>query len=436
MEEAFDTYGAAENYINATPKFTKKNSREDTARFWKFLGYPARESSILHIAGTNGKGSVCAYLCSVLRKAGISCGMFTSPHLVTMRERFVIDGEMVSEEEFLDAFRVVMEGVKNFSEGTYDPTFSELLFFMAMVLFEKRRVEYVILETGLGGRLDATNVVDEKKVCILTSIGYDHMECLGETLPLIAGEKAGIMRCSVPVVYPDKQEEVTRTIEEYAKKTGAVTFPLRETAIKEIKIKNKTIDFSLHLLYYNYISFTVSTSALYQVENASLAVRALELLGDGRITVPVMQDGIREAFWEGRMEEVLPSVYLDGAHNVDGIRAFLETVKRHVCTGRRILLYSSVRDKQYREAAALLSQAGMFDEICLVPLQGGRALSLSQLTDSFRQYTGFDRKAYQTPEAALTELLSHRNDGDVVYIVGSLYLVGEVKALLRSLKHD
>ena len=133
MEEAFDTYGAAENYINATPKFTKKNSREDTARFWEFLGYPARQCKVLHVAGTNGKGSVCAYLCSVLHKAGISCGMFTSPHLVTMRERFLLDGEMISEEEFLEAFHVVMEGVKSFSPGAYHPTFFEFLFFMAMV---------------------------------------------------------------------------------------------------------------------------------------------------------------------------------------------------------------------------------------------------------------------------------------------------------------
>ncbi len=180
----------------------------------------------------------------------------------------------------------------------------------------------------------------------------------------------------------------------------------------------------------------MSTSALYQVENAALAVKALTLLTDRRITVPVMQDGIREAFWAGRMEEVLPSVYVDGAHNVDGIRAFLETVKRHSCTGRRLLLYSAVRDKQYREAAALLSRAGLFDEICLSPLQGERGLPLAQLIDSFRQYTGFDRKIYDTTEAAFTALLSQKNDGDKVYIVGSLYLVGEVKALVRSLEHD
>lgn len=435
MRETFETYGAAVDYINATPKFTTKNSMDDTARFWARLGYPAKNGKILHIAGTNGKGSVCAYLCSVLGKAGISCGMFTSPHLVTMRERFVINGEMVSEADFLYAFRVVMGEVKRLATA-YHPTFFELLFFMAMVLFEKYGVEYVVLETGLGGRLDATNVVEEKKLCILTSIGYDHMEYLGETLPLIAREKAGIMRPGVPVVYPERQEDVSRVFEEYAEEIGAKIFSIGKAAIKEIKIRHKTIDFSLHLHYYDYIGFTVSTSALYQVENAALAANALALLNDRRITVSALQDGIREMVWEGRMEEILPSVYLDGAHNVDGIRAFLDTVKSHSCAGRRVLLYSTVRDKQYTKAAAMLAQAGLFEEICLVPLQGERALPLEQLTDSFGQYTGFDIKAYETLDTAFAELLAQKNDGDEVYIVGSLYLAGEVKALLRRLKND
>ena len=435
MEETFETYGAAVDYISATPKFTTKNSMEDTARFWAQLGYPAKNSKILHIAGTNGKGSVCAYLCSVLRKAGISCGMFTSPHLVSMRERFVINGEMVSEEDFLYAFRVVMGEVKRLATS-YHPTFFELLFFMAMTLFEKYGVEYVVLETGLGGRLDATNVVEEKKLCVITSIGYDHMEYLGETLARIAGEKAGIMRAGVPVVYPERQEDVTRVMEEYAKKIGAETVPVGKAAIKEINIGHKTIDFSLHLHYYDYIGFTVSTSALYQMENASLAATALALLGDCRITASALQKGIGEMVWEGRMEEILPSVYLDGAHNVDGIYAFLETVKRHSCTGRRILLYSTVRDKQYARVAGLLAQAGLFDEICLVPLQGERALPLAHLTECFRQYTRFDIKAYERLDTALSELLTQKHDGDKVYIVGSLYLAGEVKALLRRFDND
>lgn len=435
MEETFDTYGAAERYINATPKFTSKNSIEDSESFYAHLGYPSRNKRILHVAGTNGKGSVCAYLCSVLQEAGISCGMFTSPHLVSMRERFRMDGDMVSETCFLQAFLRVMEGLRTLPEALavkdYHPTFFEFLFFMAMILFEEAGVEYVVLETGLGGRLDATNVPEKKELCIITSIGYDHMEYLGDTLAEIAEEKAGILRRNVPVVYPVKQEEVTCAIEFCIRKIGAKACPLEKDAIKEIKIRNKTIDFSLRFLYYDYIGFTVSTSALYQVENASLAARALALLQDERITTAIIQEGIRTASWEGRMEEILPSVYVDGAHNIDGIRAFLETVGARPCAGKRILIYSSVRDKQYREAAAALVHAGLFDRICPVQMQGERALPLDQLTDLFRQYTGFDMIAYDTLERAFTEQVSHKNDEDEVYLVGSLYLVGEMKALLR-----
>lgn len=436
MKEQYDTYGAAESYIYATPKFTSKNSLEDTRRFLAHLGFPACHKKILHVAGTNGKGSVCAYLCSVLQKAGISCGMFTSPHLVSMRERFRINGKIVSEERFLWAFRKVMEALKTLPEplaaAGYHPTFFEFLFFMGMLLFEEAGVEYVVLETGLGGRLDATNAVERKEMCILTSIGYDHMEYLGETLAEIAAEKAGILRKDVPVVYPEKQEEVTRVIASCARKIGAKSCPLQKDAIKEIKIGNKTIDFSLHLLYYDYIGFTVSTSALYQVENASLAAQALSLLREERITAAILQQGIFEASWEGRMEEVLPSVYVDGAHNIDGIRAFLETVGARSCAGKRILLYSSVRDKQYREAAAALAHAGFFERICPVQMEGERALPLDKLVDSFRPYTGFDMEPYDTLERAYAEQVTHKNDIDEVYLVGSLYLVGEMKALLRS----
>jgi dihydrofolate synthase/folylpolyglutamate synthase len=302
---------------------------------------------------------------------------------------------------------------------------------MAMVIFEKRNVEYVVLETGLGGRLDATNSVERKKVCVLTSISYDHMEYLGDTLAQIASEKAGILRENTPVVYPVKQPEVTERIEACAFAAGAKTCPLQEHAIKEIKIHHKTIDFSLHLNYYGYISFTVSTVAVYQVENASLAIRALALLNDERITVPAMQTGIRKAFWEGRMEEILPNVYLDGAHNEDGIRAFIETVKTQHCRGKRRLLYSVVSDKQYREVIELLASSGLFQMVGLTELSDKRALPLSVLKDYFGQYTELECKAYETLDAAVEELVSGRDDEDNVYIVGSLYLVGEVKALLR-----
>ena len=440
MTDHIDTYGKAEKYIKDIPKFTDKNSLENTRKFLEHLGNPTKNCRIIHIAGTNGKGSVCAYLCSVFRKARISAGMFTSPHLVTMRERMAVNGCMASEEEFLSAFNYVMaklsELPSELSEISYHPSFFEFLFFMAVVYFGRSGVEYIVLETGLGGRLDATNAVDDKELCIITSIGYDHMEYLGDTLSEIAAEKAGIMRRNVPVIYPAEQDEVAEKIEECAALVGALTVPVYPEAIKEIKIHHKTIDFSLHLNYYDYIGFTVSTSAVYQVENAALAVKALECLADERITLSEMRAGIRNMVWEGRMEEILPSVYLDGAHNADGIRAFLDTVRSQPCGGKRKLLFSVVKDKQYQTVIRELALSGLFDEIGLVALQDARALPLDVLEESFRQYTGLRCKAYDDLEAAFDKLAHGKNDEDRVYIVGSLYLVGEIKALLRRPRHD
>ncbi len=440
MTEEVSVYEEAERYINSIPRFTGKNSMEDTVRFLEHLGSPAQHCRIIHVAGTNGKGSVCAYLCSVFREAGISAGMFISPHLVSMRERLVADGVIATEEEFLQAFTAVREKLSalpsELVQESYHPSFFEFLFFMAMVFFEKKGVEYVVLETGLGGRLDATNSVQRKDMCVITSIGYDHTEYLGETLWEIAGEKAGILRPGVPVVYSAGQKEAARRIEECAAGVGAETVPLPEHAIKEIKIQHKTIDFSLHLNYYDYIGFTVSMPAVYQAENAALAVTALVRLGDGRITVPVMQEGIRKTAWEGRMEEILPSVFLDGAHNIDGIRAFLETVRLHPCKGKRKLLYSVVRDKKYQAVTEAVALSGLFHEIGVVALKDERALPLTILEDSYRQYTGFICRAYDDLDSAFRELVREKDDEDMVYIVGSLYLAGEIKALLRRPRRD
>lgn len=438
--DAAASYGAAERFLLEIPKFTKKNSMENTRRFLRHLGYSGNQK-VIHVAGTNGKGSVCAYLRSILQEAGYTTGLFVSPHLVCMRERFLINGKMVSEEDFLWAYRHVAEKLQSLPEAlkkeSYYPTFFEFLFFMAVLLFEREKVEYMILETGLGGRLDATNAIDRKEVCVITSIGYDHMEYLGETLPEIAQEKAGIFRKNVPVVYFDKEKSVTETLEKCAVFTETSTFPVSFRAIKEVNSHDKTIDFSLQSNYYGYIRLSMPTIALYQIENAALAVAAVERLGDRtKISAGQIADGIRKMRWEGRMEEIMPSVYLDGAHNTDGIQAFLRSAGQDGCKGKRFLLFSMVREKQYRAVMDMLAESGLFGEIGVVAIQDKRALPLKELADYFRQYNGLRIREFDRLKDAVQEFTARRGAEDRVYIVGSLYLAGEVKALLRRPSHD
>lgn len=434
--DAGGTYEAAERHLLEIPKFTKKNSMENTRCFLRHLGYSGNQK-VIHVAGTNGKGSVCAYLRSILQEAGYTTGMFVSPHLVCMRERFLINGKMITEEEFLWAYRSVAEKLcslpENLREASYHPTFFEYLFFMAVLLFEREAVEYMILETGLGGRLDATNAIEKKEVCVITSIGYDHMEYLGETLPEIAREKAGIFRKKVPVVYFDKNRSVTETLEKCAVLAETSTFPVSFRAIKEVNSHDKTIDFSLQSNYYGYIRLSMPTIALYQIENAALAAAAVEQLDDRvHISTKQLAEGIRKMRWEGRMEEIMPSVYLDGAHNTDGIQAFLQTVGQDGCTGKRFLLFSMVREKQYEAVMDMLAESGLFDEIGVVAIRDKRALPLRELADYFRQYTGLQIKGFEKLEDALRNFTMRRKAEDNVYIVGSLYLAGEVKALFKE----
>lgn len=428
------TYRQAAEYILDIPKFSSKNSMEDTRMFLKHLGSPDKNMKIIHVAGTNGKGSVCAFLSSVLCKAGYHVGTFVSPHLVTMRERFLIDRQMISEEEFTDSFETVKDALANYAKNdTYHPSFFEYLFFMAMVLFEKKDLDYVILETGLGGRLDATNSVENKLACVITSIGYDHMEYLGDTLELIAGEKAGIIREGIPVVYSDKNSCVSAVIENRAKTVKSKAYGVKKEEYTVESIFSTGIDFSFHSTYYDYIRFSMPSLGLYQAENAALALRTLEVIGGKDLfSVDVLKEGIADMFWEARMERIMPDMYLDGAHNTDGIEAFLQSVQMNRTDKKRILLYSVVKDKQYEIVLDMLAKSGIFERIGVVQLTDARGLVAEEM-HRILENLNIPYVIYNSLDEAMTEMYSMAKSGEyVAYIAGSLYLAGEVKGWLAD----
>lgn len=197
-EETEAQFQKAVEYLLSIPKFTKKNSLEHTKELLHILGNPQENMKILHVAGSNGKGSVCMFLDHILRAGGKETGLFTSPHLEDIRERFVINGEMCTKEEFLGAYGEVSEAVEIIKKKNFPhPTFFEFIFAMGMVLFSRAGVEYAVLETGLGGRLDATNSIEHPLITVITSISLEHTEILGDTIEQIAGEKAGILKPGV-----------------------------------------------------------------------------------------------------------------------------------------------------------------------------------------------------------------------------------------------
>ena len=445
MKKIYDFEEAVE-YLYDIPRFTSKHTIKETREFLEKLGNPDLSMKIIHVAGTNGKGSTCAYLDSVLREAGIRTGLFTSPHLVDVCERIKVDGADISHDEFLEAFNDIyrrLDWDNSESPDFYHPTFFEFLFFMAMQIFKKAGVEWCILETGLGGLLDATNSVKTKEAAVITRIDLDHTEYLGNTKAKIAVQKAGIIAEGKPVVYGDYVPEASEAILREAKRIqSGELYPVGEQNIKVLLISPENIDFSLVDGYYKNVSICLDTNAVYQLENAALAVKAVEAAGlTERITPDTLKKGMNKCRWAGRMEEVLPDVFVDGAHNPDGIRAFLETVKRDGCEGvkPRKLLFGVVSDKDHTKMVAEIARSGLFSEIVITRLKTGRGLDPAMLTDDFKDESGVKISVSGSADEAFEKMLADKraargmHDGDFrIYIAGSLYLVGEIKGKIKN----
>lgn len=243
-------YAEAEEYINQIPRFSKVKSEENVDEILALFGHPEKKFAYIHVAGTNGKGSVCAFLDSMLRMAGKKTGLFTSPHLITTTERMKINGQNISEEAFTEIFEELLHVVKvREKAGHLHPTYFEWLYLMAMLWFGRQGIEYGIIETGLGGRLDATNHIAQPVLTIITSISYDHMEILGSTLTEIAGEKAGILKSGVPVICDGSEPEAMAVIR---KRAAILHCPLKVIEPEQVKIllnRGKNIDFLLQDRY-------------------------------------------------------------------------------------------------------------------------------------------------------------------------------------------
>ena len=428
------TYQEATEFILSIPKFTSKNKPEHTRLFLQYLGHPERHFKVIHVAGTNGKGSVCAYLDAMLRAQKKRVGLFTSPHLVKINERIVVDGEMLSDAQFLSVFEKVQAAVGRMQEENLPhPTFFEFLFGMAVTAFAEAKVEYAVLETGLGGRLDATNTVEQPVCSVITSIGYDHTELLGDTLEKIAAEKAGIIKKGTPVIYMEGAEESNRVIEETAKNLGNRCKKIGKNAFKILGIQNKSIAFSCASAYYEDVTWRLNNTGVYQPENACLALEVMRLLFGEAKQLRAWQEALSQVIWKGRMEEVQPDVFIDGAHNISAVERFAESVKKNSTGQGTILLFSAVQDKDYEQMIAYLCRQVDAEIYLVTQIQDKRADARGILTETFRRFTDRPVLEMETIADAWEYIMKNQN-GRRVYCLGSLYLVGMIKELMEQSK--
>lgn len=426
-------YTEAVDYIETIPKFTVKHPPEHTRELLSRLGNPQEGIKIIHVAGTNGKGSVCAYLNAMLLAGGKKTGLFTSPHLVRINERFQINGEDVSDEQFLNAFLKVEKAAKEYeAEGEGHPSYFETLFLMGMLIFKEAGVEYLVMETGLGGRLDATNVVEKPLACIITSISRDHTEYLGDTLEAIAGEKAGIIKAGVPVIYDASQPGPASVIAAKAKEMGSPAWPM-EPSFYEMKTQSREgITFTFAYPGGEKAELVIPYVAKYQMMNASLAFYTMHILQDVHdIPKNVLAEGLSKIKWPCRMEMAAPGVIIDGAHNEDGIAQFVSTAGYFAKENEITILFTAVADKHYHEMIGEICEGIHPSHVVATQIDGSRVVPAEVLAEDFRKAGCTDVCAEPEIGAAYEKARGKKGSG-MLFCVGSLYLAGELKAYLAK----
>jgi len=387
-------YSESLAWLYSAQQFGIKLGLENTMRLLEALGHPERECRFLHVAGTNGKGSTCAMMDAILRSAGYRSGLYTSPHLVDFRERIRVDGECIPET----AVAHLLERMRDATSGwDHAPTYFELVTALAIRHFADLGTDYVVLETGMGGRLDSTNIVTPM-VSVITPIAMDHSQWLGETIAQIAAEKAGILKAGVPAVSADQTPEAREVIVSRAREMRA---PL-EFVCKPMDVR-------------------VGLSGHYQKYNAALAVAALHAAG-----IPVSEDaithGLSSVHWPGRFQK-LGRFVLDGGHNPHAAARLVETWKEEFGTERALVIFGALADKDY--SAMLETLANITDELWIVPVRNERAADPSALAAA----SPVPVRVFENISSALAESASQSRRG---LITGSLFLVGEALEILQA----
>lgn len=417
---------------------------ENIRRVLERLGRPERRFANVHIAGTNGKGSVAAMLATILRSAGLRTGLYTSPHLIRINERIVVDGAPLADADFAAAFSATSDAIESLlAEGVLPqhPSYFECLTAMALWHFAQAGVELAVLEVGLGGRLDATNVVTPE-VCVITPIDFDHERYLGHSIAHIAAEKAGIIKPGVPVVSAAAHPEARAVMEARAAELGA---PLVDVDADYHAEELHSDDFGLYRLVARgpggfALPVTLALRGAHQVGNALTAVAAARTLappaaglaGRGwRISPEAMANGLAGTLWPGRLQLIrrTPLTFLDGAHNTAGARQLARFCDEHLGGRALHFVYGTVRDKAVDEVAELLFPRAT--SVTVTQPSTPRAAGCELLARLARNFCA-DVSVKPDPAAALAYASTRAAAEDVVLVTGSLFLVGDCLRALEA----
>ncbi len=421
------TYNDALTYIHTINWRGSKRGLSRTRALLEKLGSPEKKLKFVHIAGTNGKGSVSAYLDSILRTAGYKTGLYTSPFIERFNERICVDGKAIEDEELAE----MIERIQPVAEAEPDkPTEFELITALGLLYFVERKCDIVVLEVGMGGRLDSTNVIPAPELAVITSLGLDHTRYLGSTITDIAREKAGIIKHGSDVVLYDAEPDVENVIASVCKTNSA---RLHRTGFSNLQILRGGLDGTEFI--YDGETYKTPLAGVYQPKNAATAIKSAKLLTEKgyHLSEDVIKTGLSATRWHGRFELLRrnPVVILDGAHNPQGVSAAVSSLKEYFPNRKIVFLMGVMADKDIDSMLPMI--APLAERVFTVTPNNPRAMAGAELRDRFIEL-GTASESCDRIEVGVERAIKYAGRDGIVCALGSLYMSQDVREAVYSVK--
>ncbi len=431
-------YEESLKYIQETHKFGIRLGLDNMSKLLELLGNPQDKLNIIHVAGTNGKGSTCSFITSILKEAGYKVGLYTSPYLETFTERIRINVENIPEDDVARIVTLIKEKIEQMvSEGYSYPTEFEIVTTMAFYYFCEQNIDFVALEVGLGGRYDATNIIKKSEVSVITSISLDHVGILGDTVAKIAYEKGGIIKENGVAIVYDQSDEAKDVIKEICKEKNAkyVEAKFDSIEVKKSDIHSQTYD--CVIMGQEYKDLEIKLIGEHQINNSILALNVIKYLKENNnlnnITEEVIRKGFINTKWPGRIEKIKeePIFIIDGAHNEDGAKSLAKAIEKNFKGKKLTLLIGMLEDKDVDGVIEILIP--YFSKVITTTPDNPRAINCDILKQKISNYVD-DVISKPKIKDAVEYTLNSSSREDIIISAGSLYMIGEVRTLVNNKK--
>ena len=430
------TYEEAMEYISSVGRFGSNYGLERTYRLLELLGNPQKNLRFIHVAGTNGKGSTTAMISKILRGMGFKIGMYTSPYLEEFEERIQINGVNIPKDKLVELLEHVKCAVNRVIEEGYEqPTEFEIITVLMLLYFYNERIDYGVIEVGLGGRLDSTNVIIPK-VSVITSVSLDHVNILGNTLGEIAGEKAGIIKEGVPVILYPQKKEAEEVILKVSKSKNSRVYSVKKEfgSLINVNYDNITQNVEIKGINHNY-KVDLPLLGEHQILNLNVAINAVEVLCEEeniKCEKEVIEESLKDVKWIGRLETLnrKPLIVIDGAHNIDGIRALKNNIRKYFKYNKMYLLLGILADKQVGEMIEEITP--MADKVFALTPHNERAEINEDLKNEIKKINS-NVESIDDYKTAIKKAINEADEDDLILVSGSLYMIGDMRKIITKI---